>query len=55
MGRKDAVGKPTLFGTTDEFLKRFDISSIEELPKYDDLMMQIEKIREKYSDSLFNF
>ena len=54
VGRKDTVGKPSLFGTTDEFLKRFDISSIEELPKYEDLMMQIEKIREKYSDSLFN-
>ena len=25
VGRKDAVGKPLLFGTTDEFLKRFDI------------------------------
>ena len=54
VGRKDTVGKPSLFGTTDEFLKRFDISSINELPKYEDLMSQIEKIRETYSDSLFN-
>ena len=54
VGKKDTVGKPSLFGTTDEFLKRFDISSIEELPKYEDLMMQIEKIKETYSDSLFN-
>ena len=54
VGRKDTVGKPSLFGTTDEFLKRFDISSINELPKYEDLMAQIEKIRETYSDSLFN-
>ena len=38
----------------DEFLKRFDISAITELPKYEDLMSQIEKIRETYSDSLFN-
>ena len=43
-----------MFGTTDEFLKRFDISSINELPKYEDLMAQIEKIRQTYSDSLFN-
>ena len=54
VGRKDTVGKPSLFGTTDEFLKRFDISSVSDLPKYEDLMAQIEKIRETYSDSLFN-
>ena len=54
VGRKDTVGKPSLFGTTDEFLKRFDISTVSELPKYEDLMMQIEKIKETYSDSLFN-
>lgn len=54
VGKKDTVGKPSLFGTTDEFLKRFDISTISDLPKYEDLMAQIEKIRETYSDSLFN-
>lgn len=54
VGKKDTVGKPSLFGTTDEFLKRFDISSVSDLPKYDDLMAEIEKIRETYSDSLFN-
>lgn len=54
VGKKDTVGKPSLFGTTDEFLKRFDISSISDLPKYEDLMAQIEKIKETYSDSLFN-
>ena len=53
VGHKDAVGRPSLFGTTDEFLKRFDISNINELPKYEDLMAQIEKIRESYSESLF--
>lgn len=54
VGRKDAVGRPALFGTTDEFLKRFGISSINELPDYDELMASIQKIRENYSDSLFN-
>jgi segregation and condensation protein B len=33
VGRKDAVGKPVLFGTTDKFLKRFQISSLDELPE----------------------
>lgn len=54
VGRKDAVGKPALFGTTDEFLKRFDISSISDLPDYNELLANIQKIRETYSDSLFN-
>ncbi len=54
VGRKDAVGKPALFGTTDEFLKRFDISGIGDLPDYDSLLANIQKIRENYSDALFN-
>ena len=31
-GRLDAPGKPILFGTTEEFLRRFSIQSAEELP-----------------------
>ena len=54
VGRKDAVGKPALFGTTDEFLKRFDISSINDLPDYNELLEKVQKIRENYSESLFN-
>lgn len=41
VGRKDAVGRPVLFGTTDEFLKRFQISSLDELPDYNDLLAKI--------------
>lgn len=44
VGRKDAVGKPLLFGTTDEFLKRFQIKNLDELPDYDDIMKQVEVI-----------
>lgn len=44
VGRKDAVGKPLLFGTTDEFLKRFQIKDLNELPDYDDIMKQVEVI-----------
>ena len=42
VGRKDAVGRPVLFGTTDEFLKRFQISSLEALPDYEELISKIE-------------
>ena len=45
VGRKDAVGKPLLFGTTDEFLRHFGINSLDELPDYAELMKDIEKIQ----------
>ncbi len=32
-GRKDAPGRPILYGTTKEFLERFGLSSLSELPK----------------------
>lgn len=35
VGRKDVLGRPSLFATTDEFLRHFGISSLEELPKID--------------------
>ena len=41
MGRKDAPGRPVMFGTTDGFLKRFQISSLDELPDYDMLLESI--------------
>lgn len=53
VGRKDAVGKPTLFGTTDEFLKRFNIKSLDELPDYDELLERVKVVREN-SESLYN-
>lgn len=45
VGRKDAVGRPVLFGTTDEFLKRFQISSLDELPDYDELLLKIKELQ----------
>ena len=58
VGRKDAVGKPFLFGTTDEFLKRFNLKSIEELPSYDELLERVKVIRDEIevkqsTDSLY--
>ncbi len=55
VGRKDAVGKPYLFGTTDEFLKRFNLKSITDLPDYEQLLERIEVIRnETYDNQLAN-
>ena len=47
VGRKDTVGKPLLFGTTDNFLKRFELESIEQLPNYNELL---DRIRVIHSD-----
>ncbi len=45
MGRKDAPGRPLLFGTTEQFLRSFGISSLTELP---DLGTdQVEEFREE--------
>ena len=41
VGKKDAIGHPYLFGTTDKFLKRFRIPSLEDLPDYDELMERV--------------
>lgn len=40
VGRLEAPGRPILFATTEEFLRRFGVGSLEELPRLDD-----EKIR----------
>lgn len=37
VGKKDVPGKPTLFGTTKDFLKIFGLNSISDLPKLDDV------------------
>ncbi len=57
IGRKDVVGKPLVFGTTEEFLKRFDLENLKDLPSYDELLEQIELIRSenalKISENLY--
>ncbi len=42
IGRKDAIGKPLLFGTTDIFLKRFSMRNIDDLPGYEELVNRIQ-------------
>lgn len=39
-GRMDAPGKPILFGTTEEFLRRFSVQSLEELPSLNPEQME---------------
>ncbi len=51
VGRKDAVGRPVMFGTTDKFLKRFQISSLDELPDYETLINKIQLIHGSDEDN----
>jgi len=34
VGRRDTPGKPVLFGTTDQFLRRFGLHGVDELPDF---------------------
>ena len=55
VGRKDVIGKPLLFGTTEEFLKRFDLKDLTDLPNQEEILERIKLIRnpEENSDSLY--
>ncbi|MDD4211340.1 MAG: SMC-Scp complex subunit ScpB [Clostridia bacterium] len=54
VGRKEALGKPMLFGTTDDFLKRFELTDLKDLPDYDDLIESIATINAEKSFTLYN-
>ena len=43
VGRKEVPGRPLLFGTTQQFLRSFGISSLEELPQLDVSRMEVFK------------
>jgi len=54
VGRKDALGKPLLYGTTDEFLKRFQLSDINNLPSYEELLDKIKVIQTNFDPNLYD-
>lgn len=54
VGRKDTVGRPLLYGTTDEFLKKFQISGIDELPDYDEVLEKLMLINAPSQETLFH-
>lgn len=48
VGRLDAPGRPLLFGTTEDFLRKFGVKSIEELPEINsDKMAEFESEAEQ--------
>ena len=40
VGRMDAPGRPILFGTTEEFLRRFSVQGLEDLPEMDPVQLE---------------
>lgn len=48
VGRLDAPGRPLLFGTTEEFLRRFSVQKLEDLPGIDP--DQLEQFKEEAED-----
>lgn len=50
VGRMDAPGRPILFGTTEEFLRRFSIHSIDELPSMNP--EQVENFKEEAEEEI---
>lgn len=48
VGRKETIGRPILYGTTLEFLRKFGIRSLSDLPDYDDLILKIKNTFERY-------
>lgn len=59
VGRKESLGKPLLFGTTDNFLKRFGIEDLSQLPERNELLEKIHDIEESEpvteEETLYNF
>ena len=49
VGRKDVVGHPTLFATTDRFLRQFGIHSVDEMP---DFTRYSQDIFEEFSEEI---
>lgn len=49
VGTKDTLGRPALFGTTDEFLRHFDLSSLKDLPPVPEADEKLSTLTEEQS------
>lgn len=54
-GRRDTPGKPVEYATTDNFLKRFKLKSLSDLPDYQELMKKIAEITASTASSESNY
>lgn len=49
-GRLDVIGRPILYGTTEEFLKYFDLENIDQMPGLDSFIEEVALDREELND-----
>ena len=54
VGRKDTVGRPVLYGTTDEFLKKFRLEDLSDLPDYSEVLDKLILINAQTQETLFH-
>lgn len=52
IGRKETIGRPIMYGTTDEFLKHFGLNSLQDLPNIESFIDEktIENVDKKIND-----
>jgi len=51
IGRSNAIGRPNLYGTTDNFLKNFGFTSLKELPEIEDIETAIHtEVEEEFEE-----
>jgi len=54
VGRKEVVGRPILYGTTDEFLKKFQLETIDDLPDYQSVLENLRLLNGENQETLFH-
>ena len=52
VGRKDAIGRPLLYGTTDDFLVKFQLGDLSELPSVKEVQERIKVIEDSLQKSV---
>ena len=50
--RKTSPGRPALFATTEKFLKKFGLKTLEDLPDYDKLLSEVKQSDKYYENTL---
>lgn len=50
-GKRTSAGSPYEYSTTDNFLKRFKLKSLKDLPDYDELLKKITELNEQYQST----
>lgn len=50
LGRLDKIGRPIVYGTTDEFLRLFSLESLDDLPDFQEMVVRINEEFNEYEE-----